>query len=362
VWPAFYTDVTDAYRLGKWGRLRTDLGGVYFNAVFALTVAGIYALTGFEPLLLLVLLQNFAILQQLLPLLRLDGYYIISDLTGVPDMLGRIRPILTSALPWRRTDEEVAKLKPWVRVAVTGYVAAIVPVLAFAFVMMLIQAPRVFATAYDSLGVRWDAASAAFGSGKAVDGIANGLQMAGLVLPALGVALTSGRVGHRAGGAAWAWSAGAPLRRALVVLPAVAALGLAAFVWWPNGDYKPIQPNERGTVQGGLRSLADVGTGRPALTPQRERQLHGAPGKRHATSTRPQQLRGPAGTGQERPATTTPAAPPSDQSTTPEPAAGATPTTTTPPPTTETAPAAPAPSDPNAAPAGSAPAPTPTTP
>jgi putative peptide zinc metalloprotease protein len=27
VWPAFYTDVTDSYRLGRGGRLRTDLGG-----------------------------------------------------------------------------------------------------------------------------------------------------------------------------------------------------------------------------------------------------------------------------------------------------------------------------------------------
>ena len=35
VWPAFYTDVTDAYRLPKRSRLRVDLGGLYFNAVVA---------------------------------------------------------------------------------------------------------------------------------------------------------------------------------------------------------------------------------------------------------------------------------------------------------------------------------------
>ncbi|MGH3783723.1 MAG: hypothetical protein ACRDRO_24660, partial [Pseudonocardiaceae bacterium] len=34
VWPALYSTVTDSYRLGRVGRLRTDLGGVYFNAVF----------------------------------------------------------------------------------------------------------------------------------------------------------------------------------------------------------------------------------------------------------------------------------------------------------------------------------------
>ena len=31
VYPAFYTDVTQSYRLNRAGRLRTDLGGVYFN-------------------------------------------------------------------------------------------------------------------------------------------------------------------------------------------------------------------------------------------------------------------------------------------------------------------------------------------
>src|SRR3712207_8247936 len=38
VWPAFYSTVTDSYRLDRVGRLRTDLGGVYFNAVFMIGV------------------------------------------------------------------------------------------------------------------------------------------------------------------------------------------------------------------------------------------------------------------------------------------------------------------------------------
>ncbi len=36
VFPAFYTDVTDSYRLGRAGRVRTDLGGLYFNVWFLL--------------------------------------------------------------------------------------------------------------------------------------------------------------------------------------------------------------------------------------------------------------------------------------------------------------------------------------
>ena len=65
-----------------------------------------------------------------MPFLRLDGYYIVSDLTGVPDILSRIKPVLSSLLPWRKADDRVTELKPWVRVVVTGYIVILVPVLA----------------------------------------------------------------------------------------------------------------------------------------------------------------------------------------------------------------------------------------
>lgn len=82
VWPAFYTDITDTYRLGRAGRLRADLGGVYFNAVFLIAMALLYAQTGYPPLLVAVLMLNLEIMQQLLPTLRFDGYYIVADLVG----------------------------------------------------------------------------------------------------------------------------------------------------------------------------------------------------------------------------------------------------------------------------------------
>jgi putative peptide zinc metalloprotease protein len=295
VWPAFYTDVTDAYRLDKKGRLRTDLGGIYFNAIFALAMAGLYAVTSFEPLLLLVLLQNFAMIQQLLPLLRLDGYYIISDLTGVPDMFSRIKPVLQSLIPGRRASEQVTALKPWVRRVVTAYVLAVVPLLIFAFVVMLLHAPRAFATAYDSLGVQWDKVAQA---GGAVDGAAGVLQLLALALPCAGIVLTSGRVGTRLSGAAWSWSEGEPLRRSAVATVAAAGVGLIAFTWWPNGDYRPIQPGERGTLQGAVASLAEIPTGRPALTEERERELGGAPSERDVRRGLAQ--RNPEAAGDER--------------------------------------------------------------
>src|SRR5207248_6221265 len=86
VWPVFYTDVTDSYRLDRRGRLRTDLGGVYFNVLFTLGTAGAYAITGFSPLLVFLVAAQIETLQQFLPFVRLDGYYVVSDLIGVPNL------------------------------------------------------------------------------------------------------------------------------------------------------------------------------------------------------------------------------------------------------------------------------------
>ena len=277
VWPAFYTDVTDAYRLSKAGRLRTDLGGVYFNLIFSLITAGVYLLTGFEPLLIVIVLQHLEILHQFLPFLRLDGYYIISDLTGVPDMFARIKPTLRSLIPGRGMDRRVEELKPWVRVVTSVYVLTLVPTLLAVFVLMVISAPRLFATAWDSFFVQVGRISSAFGDGKVITGVAGVVQTISLVLPVLGITLTTARGSRNLGVAAWRQTSDRPAARAALVSVAAAGLALAAFTLWPNGEYRPIQPGEKGTIQGGLEQVKHIPTGRPGLTAERQRELGGAP-------------------------------------------------------------------------------------
>jgi putative peptide zinc metalloprotease protein len=151
VWPVFYTDVTDAYRLDRRGRIRTDLGGVYFNGVYALVLAAVYFRTGFEPLLLVILIQHVQAAQQLVPWLRLDGYYVLTDLVGVPDVLSRLRPILGALVPGSEADPRVTELKPWVRAVVSAYVLLAVPALAVAYVFLLVRAPAFFEAAVKAL-------------------------------------------------------------------------------------------------------------------------------------------------------------------------------------------------------------------
>lgn len=133
VWPAFFTDVTDSYRLGRGGRLRTDLGGLYFNAIVAVAIMALWWATGFDALLLVVVTQILQMVRQLLPLVRFDGYHILADATGVPDLFQRIKPVLLGMLPWRWGRPENKVLKPWARAVVTLWVLVTVPLLLFSW-------------------------------------------------------------------------------------------------------------------------------------------------------------------------------------------------------------------------------------
>jgi putative peptide zinc metalloprotease protein len=336
VWPAFYTDVTDAYRLGKGGRLRTDLGGVYFNSIFTLGTFAAYFLTGFEPLLLIVPLQIMEMLHQFLPFIRLDGYYIISDLTGVPDMFARIKPTLKSLAPRTESPEEVTVLKPWVRVAVTLYVFTVIPLLVFLLGLTLINMPRIVATAWDSFLVQGHK----LGHEATLASVVTVIQMLVLTLPIAGLAYTFWKLGWTIVSEAWARTAEHPLRRGALALATAAAVGVVVYNWLPNGEYRPIQPGERGTLQGGVAELASVQTGRAALTPARRQQLNGAPTKAAQTapsSPKPAQVPSSKPTGTtSTPTGTTPVTTTTSTTQTTPAAAPAPATTTTPAATTTT--------------------------
>ena len=260
VWPAFYTDVTDAYRLDRRGRLRTDLGGIYFNAIFAVITFGLWRLTGQTALLIVIPLQGLQMLRQLIPMVRLDGYHILADLTGVPDLFAHIKPILTSLLPTRWGRGDAASLKPWVRAVVTAWVVIVVPLLLFFLGMLAYALPRVLATAWDSAGQTWTSAQAQFADGHFAAASLDLLGICALMIPALSGAYLVTRIVRRTGRRVWRATEGHPVRRigALLLAGVLVAALLAA--WWPRGQYTPIQENEAGT----LMSLGDMPTGQVA--------------------------------------------------------------------------------------------------
>ena len=103
--------------------------------------------TGWEALLLLVATQVLQMVQQLLPLLRFDGYHVLADLAGVPDLYHRIRPTLLGLLPHRWRIPENRVLKPWARVVITLWVLVTIPMMALMLLALVAAVPRLIGSA-----------------------------------------------------------------------------------------------------------------------------------------------------------------------------------------------------------------------
>ena len=239
VWPAFFTNVTDSYRLSRAGRLRTDLGGLYFNAVFMLALAGIYAATSSEVLLLVIAFTHLEMLEQLMPFVRFDGYFILSDLVGVPDLFARIAPVLRSAVSrGRYRDPRVTGLRRSARIAVTAWVLCVIPLLTFSIGYLVLYLPAVNRALWNSASLQAHLMTAAVHGHRyamaAVDAIGIALvtlSLAGSLYIVTGLARRLTALGLR-------WSAGRPARRLLAGAAGLAVLaGLAAF-WTLQGEFR----------------------------------------------------------------------------------------------------------------------------
>ena len=259
VWPAFYTDVTDSYRLGRGGRVLTDLGGLYFNAIVAVAITGVWWASGYDALLLVVATQILQMLQQLTPLVRFDGYHVLADVTGVPDLFHRIKPTLLGALPWRWGDPEAKQLKPWARLVITLWVVLVVPMLLLALLGMLLTLPRILGTAWARLELEAGLLDDAFGAGEWMQVAARILTMLAVALPVAAVVYMLVRLVRQIGTASWRSTVGKPVKRAIVLATAGAVIAGLVWVWWPRPyTYRPVQPDEGGTVTDLLQPAARV--------------------------------------------------------------------------------------------------------
>ncbi|BAS07263.1 ESX-1 secretion-associated protein EspI [Arthrobacter sp. Hiyo4] len=189
VFPAFFTNVTDSYRLGRAGRIRTDLGGLYFNCLCLIGLGGAYLLTGQGFFLLAAALMHFEMIQQLVPTLRFDGYFVLADIAGVPDLFNRIRPVLLSLVPGRAVDPRVAELRTFARRIVTIWVVTVVPLLCLALGWMLLNLPLIIEQTADAIRQHAGLASEAIAAGDPVAAALSILSILMLSLPVIGLAI-----------------------------------------------------------------------------------------------------------------------------------------------------------------------------
>ena len=249
VWPVFYTDVSDAYRLDRRSRLRVDLGGVYFNALVIATCSGIYLATHYLPLLVFVVVAQLQALYQFVPFVRMDGYWILSDLVGVPNLFAYVAPVLASLRRHKdpRHLARLAHVRPWARRMITVWVGLTVAILGINAAIIVVTGPRLLTTDLVAFHQRAVDIAGDFTRGNVAGGLDDVTSLILLAIPAAGIALIAALLSLRTARTVRRWW---PERRLqAIALAAVGLVALAAFAseFVPKEIARPLEGGTGGS-------------------------------------------------------------------------------------------------------------------
>jgi putative peptide zinc metalloprotease protein len=92
--PVLYTDVTEAWKLTRKQRFVVNIAGIYFQSYWLIFLLVVFLLTGNDIVRYLILIMNLGFLMTLNPFFKFDGYWIASDLLGVPNLRARSLELL----------------------------------------------------------------------------------------------------------------------------------------------------------------------------------------------------------------------------------------------------------------------------
>lgn len=122
VFPVFFVDINDAWRLPRSQRAMIDIGGVYFQFVTTIILFFGYILTDWQILLVTMFLTYLLIFTNLNPLFKYDGYWLLSDLAGIPNLRKRATELLKQLFKKEiRTTYQLSQIPPWVKAILFGY-------------------------------------------------------------------------------------------------------------------------------------------------------------------------------------------------------------------------------------------------
>jgi putative peptide zinc metalloprotease protein len=210
--------------------------------------------------LIVMALIDLEIIYQMLPFVRMDGYWILADLTGIPDFFSQMGAFVRSIFGKR--EGEIADLKPWAKTVFILYMIIVVPVIAALVFFAIKTFPSVFATALDSGAKLAGTAAEGLAKGDWVAVAAAAVQILILGLQVLGLGVVVFTVLKRIFVGLWRWGSGSPSKRMISSFASLAILALLVFLWTPalpNGtagplyatasqNFAPIPDTARGTI------------------------------------------------------------------------------------------------------------------
>jgi len=133
VFPAFYADVTSAWKLPRWSRVSVDLGGLYFQSIFLVAVGLLAVSTKSMAFYQLNFFTLVLMLFTLNPALRFDGYWLLVDLSGVHNLAARRSAMVRGMFRRNNQDGASAALDADTKALVAVYTG-----LAFLFSVLLV--------------------------------------------------------------------------------------------------------------------------------------------------------------------------------------------------------------------------------
>lgn len=98
IFPTWFADVSHAWRLTRRQRAVVDLGGVYFQAILLIGLDAWALLSGDSFILQLIWMITFTMLFTLNPMFKFDGYWLLSDLSGLHNLHQQMRHHTVSLL------------------------------------------------------------------------------------------------------------------------------------------------------------------------------------------------------------------------------------------------------------------------
>lgn len=100
--PVLYTDVTEVWKLSRRQRCVVNLAGVYFQMYFLAVLLALFYATGNDIVRYLILTLNLGFVMTLNPFFKFDGYWLASDILGVPNLRARSKEVIAYFIrKWR---------------------------------------------------------------------------------------------------------------------------------------------------------------------------------------------------------------------------------------------------------------------
>lgn len=142
--PVLYTDVTEVWKLDRTKRCAVNIAGVYFQLVCIIPIITAFLLTGNDILRYMIIIMNFGFVMTLNPFFKFDGYWMASDILGVPNLRQRSKELIRYYINRlrRRTTGEIPYMLQMKKKAKWGFAAYTIVVNLFMAYYFLYVLPR----------------------------------------------------------------------------------------------------------------------------------------------------------------------------------------------------------------------------